>query len=409
MATTDPLALTKVSAAGRTAYQLASQAASQLAPQQEVFKVIASQSATPQWGSFADFLIQPADFTILNDVLVRIDVSAITGITGNPSFVADGTFVIQRAEISINEIVFDTWYPEALYGKDLLEYNTETKVRFMNLTGNASLANRKTAAASAQSFFIELPSFWAVQPGFLVKALAGPIKIRVVLANLGDVVQVNSGTGTAACTVNAVSLIASGKDYSNQATTVSQVATYRKASPAYFRYLSPIQMSKQSLVAGSQTYGINLTSIQGWVSHLFVIVRTAANVGTSYANSPDVFATLTSLNVKTTGGVLISGGSETLSSYNLYYQSALYWPGDLTDVASGLGTTPKSLYTLTFSQNPMQVIHHGAQVGGYLFTGSEILNLTFPSSLGSNYVVDIIAFKYASLALDGAGNASKAS
>ena len=146
--------------------------------------------------------------------------------------------------------------------------------------------------------------------------------------------------------------------------------------------------------------------MQGWVSHLFIVVRTAANVGTAYANSPDAFVTLQSLNIKTTGGTVITGGSELYSSYNLFYQSTNYWPGDLSDVASGIGS-PKSLYTVAFSQNPMRVIHNGAQLGGYNFTGSEILNLTFPSSLGSNYVVDIIAFKYASLALDGAGNASK--
>ena len=406
MATTDQHALTRVSAGGRTVYQPSTQASAQLAPQSEVFKVIASQSATPQWGGFADFNIAPADFTILNDIIVRLDVSAITGITGNPSFVADGNFLLQRVEVSVNEVILDTWYPEAMYAKDLCENQTELKTRFMSMTGNATLANRKTAAASAQSFYLQIPSFWAVQPGFLVKALASPIKLRVVLANLGDVVQVNSGTGTAAATVNTVSLIAAGKDYTNQATTMAQVANYRRAAPAYFRYLTPIQMSKQSLVAGSATYGINLTSVQGWVSHLFIVVRTAANVGTAYANSPDVFATLQSLNIKTTGGTLITGGSELYSSYNLFYQSTNYWPGDLSDVASGIGS-PKSLYTVAFSQNPMQVIHNGAQLGGYNFTGSEILNLTFPSSLGSNYVVDIIAFKYASLALDGAGNASK--
>ena len=174
-----------------------------------------------------------------------------------------------------------------------------------------------------------------------------------------------------------------------------------------FRYLTPIQLSKQSLVAGSASYGINLTSVQGWVSHLFVVVRTAANVSTSFANSPDAFATLASLNIKTPGGALITGGSELLSDYSLDYQSTLYWPGDLTDVASGLGGAPKSLYTVAFAQDPMRVIHHGSQLGGYHFTGTEILNITFPSALAANNVVDIIAFQYATLALDSAGNAAK--
>ena len=143
------------------------------------------------------------------------------------------------------------------------------------------------------------------------------------------------------------------------------------------------------------------------MSHLFVIVRTAAHVSTSYANSPDTFEALASLNIKTTGGSLITGGSELLSDYALDYQSTLYWPGDLTDVASGLGGAPKALYTVSFAQDPMRVIHHGAQLGGYLFTGSEILNLTFPAQLSANNVVDVIAFTYATLGLDSAGNAAK--
>ena len=50
---------------------------------------------------------------------------------------------------------------------------------------------------------------------------------------------------------------------------------------------------------------------------------------------------------------------------------------------------------------------HGAQLGGYQFTGSEILNLTFPAQLSANHYVDVIAMTYATLALDSAGNAAK--
>ena len=405
--TLDQFALSRVATSSGTVFQPASQASAQLNPQQDVFKVIASLSATPQWGSYADFLLSPTDFSILNDVLVRVDVSAITGITGNPSFVNDGTFLLQRVEVSIQDKLVDVWYPEAMYAKDLTENITEVKNRFYRLSKNDTLANRKTTATAAQSFYIQIPSFWAVQPGFFVRALNSPIKLRVVLANLGDVVQVNAGTGTAAATVNAVSLIASGREFLNQQTALSQLASYRKVPQVLFRYLTPIQMSKQSLVAGSASYGINLTSVQGWVSHLFVVVRTAANVSTSFACSPDAFATLASLNIKTPGGALITGGSELLSDYSLDYQSTLYWPGDLTDVASGLGGAPKSLYTVAFAQDPMRVIHHGSQLGGYHFTGTEILNITFPAALAANNVVDIIAFQYATLALDSAGNASK--
>ena len=405
--TLDQFALSRVATSSGTVFQPASQASAQLNPQQDVFKVIASLSATPQWGSYADFLLSPTDFSILNDVLVRVDVSAITGITGNPSFVNDGTFLLQRVEVSIQDKLVDVWYPEAMYAKDLTENITEVKNRFYRLSKNGALATRKTAATAAQSFYIQIPSFWAVQPGFFVRALNSPIKLRVVLANLGDVVQVNSGTGTAAATVNAVSLIASGREFLNQQTALAQLASYRKVPSVLFRYLTPIQMSKQSLVAGSASYGVNLTSVQGWVSHLFVIVRTAANVSTSFANSTDAFATLASLNIKTPGGALITGGSELLSDYSLDYQSTLYWPGDLTDVASGLGGAPKSLYTVSFAQDPMRVIHHGSQLGGYHFTGTEILNITFPAALAANNVVDIIAFQYATLALDSAGNAAK--
>lgn len=406
--TLDQFALSKVQTAHGAVFQPSAQASAQLNPQQDVFKVVASMSSTPQWGSFADWNLSPSDFSILNDVICRIDVSAISGITGGPaSFVADGTFLIQRVEVSIAEKLVDVIYPEAMYARDLTENINEVKSRFMKLSKNDTLANRKTYGASAQSFYIQLPSFWTVQPGFFVRALNSPIKIRVVLANLGDVVQVNGGTGTASATVNAVSLIASGKEFANQNTALMQLASYRKVPQILFRYLTPVQMSKQSLVAGSTTYGVNLTSIQGWVSHLFVIVRTAAHVATSYANAPDQFETLASLNIKTTGGSLITGGSELLSDYALNYQSTLYWPGDLSDVASTLGSGPKSLYTISFSQDPLRVTHHGAQLGGYQFSGSEILNLTFPAQLSANNVVDIIAMTYSTLALDSAGNAAK--
>ena len=253
--TLDQFALSKVQTSSGAVFQPSSQAAAQLNAQQDVFKVVASLSATPQWGSFADWNLQPNDFSILNDVICKIDVSSISGITGGPaSFVADGTFLIQRVEVSIQDKIVDVIYPEAMYARDLTENINEVKSRFMALSKNATLATRKTYGASAQSFYIQIPSFWTVQPGFFVRALNAPIKIRVVLANLGDVVQVNGGTGTASCTVNSVSLIASGKEFANQATALQQLASYRKVPQILFRYLTPVQMSKQSLVAGSTTY-----------------------------------------------------------------------------------------------------------------------------------------------------------
>ena len=132
--TLDQFALSRVNTAKGSVFQPASQASAQLNPQQDVFKVIASMSATPQWGSFADFVLSPSDFSILNDVLVRLDVSAISGITGNPSFVADGTFLIQRVEVSIQDKLVDVNTPESLYIRDLVENIGEVKARFMRLS-----------------------------------------------------------------------------------------------------------------------------------------------------------------------------------------------------------------------------------------------------------------------------------
>ena len=147
--TLDQFALSRVNTAKGSVFQPASQASAQLNPQQDVFKVIASMSATPQWGRFADFVLSPSDFSILNDVLVRLDVSAITGITGDPSFVADGTFLLQRVEVSIQDKLVDVWYPESMYAKDLTENIGEVKARFMRLSKKGTLATRKTAATAA--------------------------------------------------------------------------------------------------------------------------------------------------------------------------------------------------------------------------------------------------------------------
>jgi len=108
-----------------------------------------------------------------------------------------------------------------------------------------------------------------------------------------------------------------------------------------------------------------------------------------------------SFNVKDSGGNLIV--PELTSAYNLGPYLDKFVKGDATDVASGLGSVQKYVYSVFFGSRPEDAIRKGTQHGYFKMTGLEKLQITFSSAIGSNYQVDVIGFPWANLSADANG------
>ena len=375
----------------------------------ETVKNLTSQTASVAPGVYADFVINPTDIGLLRQVWLQVNLGAISGVTGGTgaSFV-DGNWLLQRFEVYIGSTVLDTVFPEANWVRDLLTYSNEEKARLNRAGGTNTLAARQTAAASAQTLYLRLRSFWDVGRGFLVRKLSAPIRIRVYFDTAQNVTQLNSGTGTPTFSINSVSLYILGRDWHSQNTLANAVANAKKVKAITSRYLSPWQMLKQSLISGSTNYSINLTSFTGAVSHLYFMVRYASSVAGAYTNTPDSTLALSQYALTLSSGQIIPGGSAIPSSLDELVVSKAYFPGDGTNLSIGLGTAaPANVYVLSFSSAPVDSETEGRQKGFWPMDGTQILQISFASSLASNAVVDVIAQTWQSVVVDQNGNAIK--
>ena len=272
--------------------------------------------------------------------------------------------------------------------------------------GNDTSANLVTKAGGIQEFFLSIPSFYNTNGGWFLKSQSVPLRIRVYLANLADIV-VTDGTSPV-CTVNNVSLRVIGRDFENPGVVTAIQQNNIKAGNTHYRYLVPVHQAKNTLVSGTTSYNINLSSLIGQFSHIFVIVRTAAQVSTALGNDFSSYVALSKFSIKNASGAILPSGIETDASFNILYQNCYNFTGDGCDINSGLAGTPKNIYSMVFSEKPELAHSQGVASGSVHLTGlGESLNLTFASALSANHIVDIIGFKYILLNLGANGTLKK--
>lgn len=161
-------------------------------------------------------------------------------------------------------------------------------------------------------------------------------------------------------------------------------------------------------MSGTKNYNINLASLIGYFSHIFIIVRAASSITTALSNDPGAYVAVSKFSIKNAAGSIVPAGIETDAAWNLLYQSNYNFSGDGTDINSGLAGTPKNVYSIVFSEQPEAGHSKGLATGGYQFSGlGEVLNIQFASALSANHVVDIVGFKYVILNTSAAGALKK--
>ena len=367
----------------------------------DTFKILPAVSATVSFGNIVDFVVNPADIDVLKKVYLALNVSQLTATGSSPTGVAfhnDARFLISHYDVILPDgSVAETTYPDSPYIRSLLVLTNEEKNRIYRGVANATLTTRGTLnGASGQTFYVPLWGFWNCGKGFVMKSLTGAIRIRVYLETLANVTVVASGTATASsATISSAFLYIQGKDYSSNPMAINSiVASNKKAGSVQQMFLTPVQMNRQVLNAGTNSYSVTLSSLIGNYAFLAFIVRTQAHVNTGYANAYDTYETCQSFALKTSNGALINGVTYP-ADFAQEMLTVGYFGGDVTDVAAGLGTTaPKAVYVIPFAEDPVAALKWGHQTGSFSFTGFEQLQINFASALGSNYVVDVIGWQY---------------
>ena len=407
VAISNPDARTSVKLSNGATLHLPSHQAAEAGPRvMDTVKILPSVTTTSSFGNFIDLVINPGDIDILSDAWLVLNVGQLTATGTDPTgvcFANDARFWLQHYDVLLPDgTTAETYYPDSNYIRSLLFETAEIKARMFKGVGNASLTARGTLnGSSGQTVYIPLYGFWSAGRGFLMRTLNGPIRIRAYLEQLSNLVNVASGTATAAaCTINSTFLYVKGVDFSqNQQALQSLVLHNRKLGAVQNMFSTPIQMVKQVLQPGTTTYSISMSSFIGNFSSLAFVVRTQAHVNTAFANAYDSYAAVASYALKTSNGTIVNGTTYP-DGFVQDMLLPLYFKGDATDSSS---TTPKAVYVIPFASKPQYAIEKGIQTGSFSMSGFEQLQITFSSALSAAVCVDIIGWQYKYAQVDSAG------
>jgi len=319
------------------------------------------------------------------------------------SLVNDGAWLQKLVEVRIGSQLIASIYPEAWYLNPILHMTTEEKTKYLPAVGNATLANRKTAATSGQVLSIDIPIPFITKQGWLTKQHAGvQLDIKVYHNDLTTIVNTD---GTApVLAIQGVSMNVSGRNYLSQQAMVNTVLAGRRLGHLDQRFLDPVQQSFQ-LPSGSAQFQFQLTNMNGLYSHLLFVVRTAANVGTPLANSPDAFVPVASYTLLDSAGNILL--PQQTSAYALGNYMNKYVKGDLTDFNSGLATTGKAIYAVFFDRYPAESLRSGTQDGMYKLDGLAKLQVNFATATSAAYQVDVVGYVWSNLVTSTAGIVTK--
>ena len=158
------------------------------------------------------------------------------------SLVNDGAWLQKLVEVRIGSQLIASIYPEAWYLNPILHMTTEEKLKYLPAVGNATLANRKTAATSGQVLSIDIPIPFITKQGWLTKQHAGvQLDIKVYHNDLTTIVDTD---GTApVLAIQGVSMNVSGRNYLSQQAMVNTVLAGRRLGHLDQRFLDPVQQS----------------------------------------------------------------------------------------------------------------------------------------------------------------------
>jgi len=376
-----------------------SQAKTQFVPTTEYIKVFTPQTVG-SWSTYSSFSLDPQSMPDHVDKITLVYQLGAASKTGGTyiNLVGDASWLSRLIEVSIGSELVASMYPEAGYIQSILHYTNEHKAVALPAAGNLALSTRKTNTANGQTLYIDLPIPFIQKYGWLTKSQSAPMVIKVSHADLTAIVDTD---GTApVLAISALTLNVSGRSFISQANLGAVVANQKKLGRVDERYLDVVQMSS-ALASGSAVYTVQLQSFVGLYDHFHFVVRATSSVATALGNAPDNLVAIQSFNVKDSGGNLIV--PELTSAYNLGPYLDKFVKGDATDVASGLGSVQKYVYSVFFGSRPEDAIRKGTQHGYFKMTGLEKLQITFSSAIGSNYQVDVIGFPWANLSADANG------
>lgn len=247
--------------------------------------------------------------------------------------------------------------------------------------GNMTQAERITAAASAQKFYVDIPAFFTYEThsSFPLLVLAEEIRFEVFYKQLSQVVNSDASLGnvtggaitTQALRISFVQNIKSEKNIINSAVN--------EGNGIIFPILDVERQPLNLLQSGNTSFNVKITNAKAPCSYFSFVARKNSKINsTTYGNTFNQFETVSNWDLMANSDYLIRNVEH---DYNLFYLNPLYYEGPPRDniYGSSFSLVPENRYDCNGSNY-------------FAMQNNPTLDVTMPSALGENYYLDAFFF-----------------
>ena len=341
--------------------------------------VFIPSNTIPAWGSYITADIKEKN-VLIHGITLRINASAITGLTSGNARYTPAPFWISRLEITINNVVIDTVYGNQQFLLNQM-FNEDLKRAYINngIGNYASVSQRQTLASTANDYYIPLWSFFR-QTHMPFIHPKDDVQLRIYFDTAANnMVSTTGAVGTMVSTLNSCQLLVSLSRL--ESASVASIKKELVRSPHDYQF-TELRIGSYTVASGSTNTSIILSSLVGPVSFLYFVVRPTGAYGDNYFTYTAIkdFAILDSGSTNIVGGQAMPS-SLALTVYNRDWLLSSY-----------TAETPNNnVYIYSFGASPSQTMWSGKVYNHHNFIGSEQLQINFNSALTSSVQIDIYA------------------
>ena len=342
-------------------------------------------SSVPNFGSYGVIDIKDKN-VLIHGINLQFVCSPVVGSTLTGSFVPF-CYALQRLEIVINGVVIDQLFGNQQHLlTQFLEFDEDRLALGLGMGLYSSTSNRTalSSQSSANTFNVQLKSFFEQSKGLPILTNQHEIQLRVYMLNLSDLFVVTAGSLTS-CTVQSCTAICDITRMNSE--IASQKLHQMIAQPEHSIFHQNVYQTF-TVPIGTTSINIILGAVTGAMAGLCFTVR-ASTTGTGLW----AYTALQSYAILDAGGQNIVGGQNIQSAYASLIMNARNIKSSYnTENAYGLTNNGANFYLWSHSSNICDALEHGRAYGSRSYSGNEQLVLQFPAATTVQQTVDIYGF-----------------
>lgn len=331
------------------------------------------------WGSYFTIDIKEKN-CLIHELTLRINASAITGLTSGTARYTSSYFWFSRIELTINNVVIDTIYGNQQFLLNQF-FNKDITRQYINygVGDYASVSQRQTLASNTNDYYIPLWTFFR-QTHMPFLSPKDDVQLRIYMDNASNnMVSTTGAVGTMNSTLNSCQLLVNLSRLQPQSVAGLKKEIVSRAQDYQF---SELRVGQYTVAAGSTNTSIILSSLIGPVSYLYFVIRPSGANGDNYHN----YLPIKDFAILDGGSTNIVGGQNIPSSLALLVYNRDWLKSTFTSENPN-----NNAYIYSFSASPSTNAWSGKVFNSHNFIGSEQLQINFNTALTSSVQVDVYA------------------